>query len=149
MEFFFYSLEVGREADNQALKEELLNLSNTICIVDLQKILCKNQVLSALHRATHAFSEGNNLAKVWGIEVTLELLGTTQIKQAINFFDISASTKTILIISQEQLNHETWNLVKGFPQIPEVDESLLISYGISDQHNYCSKIISKAATMRV
>ena len=124
------------------LKEEIIGLAGRNCIVDASRIICTEQLIAPIHRTDRAFETKKMLAKIWGIELLLQLAGTHQIKEAIDLLDVTASTSSTLIITE----HEDPGIKGLIPGAPPFSDELKDLYGLKGP-DYCKEVISKGVLM--
>ena len=102
--------------DPFTLKKKLLGINSPISFFDATKLISKEQLYAALYRTEVAFQTEKQISSNWGIELLLELAGTTKILKAISLFGITKDTKNILIITRNQ-NFEFEGLISDFPEL--------------------------------
>lgn len=124
-----------------AIKLELLDKNREIAIFDGNKIICKEQIDSAIMRANRARDGGKMIANIWGIEVLLQLAGTHQINLAINLLDITKSTQNIIFVGEKLVLKDGIEVSKGLPEFNVTDELIqLYKLSLTD---YCKEVIAK------
>ncbi len=142
--FAFHIYSKGRAIE---LKNELIKQPGRRVIFDGSKILCKEQVVSAILRANRAEINNTMMAKKWNVEVLLQVAATHQIKQAISLLDITEITEIIFIVqSSDEIPIK--GMLSGFPEIFP-DENIIRMYNIRNKSNSCLEIISRAAKVIV
>jgi tRNA threonylcarbamoyladenosine modification (KEOPS) complex Cgi121 subunit len=152
MYYHFYWIKTTDKLPLDQLKDQLLAISDNICIFNGDRIICKEQILSALHRVEQATKQNNLISKTWGIEVVLEISAERQIKLAIDFLDIVHSKDSIIVIikGEVEIPEPLLELLQdGLPEFKN-PEQLINLYGLKNSENdLCKQIISKASIMRL
>ena len=125
------------------IKQALLKYNRNVAIFDGDQVICKKQIESAVIRANRSQKNNCMVAKIWGIEVLLQLVGTHQINLAIDLLDIKETTKLIICIAEELIvKDKSVKIITGLPEFTITDK-LVKSYQLFSD-DYCKEVISKA-----
>ncbi len=127
-------------------KEQILSDEKFLTIIDTKNIICKEQILHAIHQTSFNFEQNLNSSKEWGIEFILNLSASSRIEEALNLFDVNESTIQAFLISTSELPD---NVISGFPEFtPEHDT--LKKYGVNDQNlDLCLDVISQITYSKI
>ncbi|MHA2169074.1 MAG: KEOPS complex subunit Cgi121 [Candidatus Kariarchaeaceae archaeon] len=141
----YHVFHIKTENNSMMLRQLLLDPSQKRVMFDAQRVMCEEQVTSALLRASQAEKRGKMIANNWNIEVLLHLAATHQIKRALQLIDVSDDTKVIVIV-QENGEAPVPEAIPGFPALKPSPE-LINRLNLSNTKNPCLDMITKGVRL--
>ena len=137
----YHVFHIKTENNAMRLRQILRDPSQKRVFFDAQRVICEEQITSALLRASQAEKRGKMVANNWNIEVMLHLAATHQIKRALQLIDVSVDTKIIVIV-QENGDTPIPEAKPGFPALKPSPEVIKL-FKISDTENPCLEMITR------
>jgi hypothetical protein len=141
----YHVFHIKTENNAMMFRQILRDPSQKRVFFDAQRVICEEQVTSALLRASQAEKRGKMIANNWNIEVMLHLAATHQIKRALQLIDVSDDTKIIVIV-QKNGDTPVPEAIPGFPALKPSPE-LMKRLNISDIKNPCLEMITRGVRL--
>ncbi|MHA2248833.1 MAG: hypothetical protein ACXAD7_00660 [Candidatus Kariarchaeaceae archaeon] len=143
----YHVFHLKTKGDAVQVKERLFALASSRAILDAHKIICKQQVEAAIFRTGRAKRNHTMIAQKWNVEVLLQIVGTHQIKHAMQILTVTEETKIILVIQKDAIIPDE-TAVPGFPKF-QLNNELMKIYGIEHAKDACLEVIARGARLIV
>ncbi len=115
MDIWIYNGDIEKPLEISQLKEELIENPSVLAFFDSEYLICKEQLLNAILLTHLAYETKTNFSSTFGIELLLKLSGETQIKNALSYFELKETSKTVVIVSTKPLELDSMRITGGLP----------------------------------